>query len=148
MVNYSKDDEEYYTQGGCHEFAIALHRLKGFSFVVVESENIYKEDEDSNIENEVIHVYAYNKKSNTLIDIMGEIPYDKLNSDIEEMFNETPYNVIHIHSEKELIESYISDNEVDRQLFEYSNNDIAEAINKITEKESLDIKESKAPSIS
>lgn len=129
--DFSENDKEYYSQGSCHEFAIAMHRLYGTKFIIAFSDNVFDGSEEENEQYDIIHVYAWDDKTDMLYDVFGSIPIQEMRDNIENRFMCDIYETDYCYSEKELSIYIDSENNYNKQLTSFEEKDIEEAKNKI-----------------
>lgn len=129
--DFSEDDKAYYSQGSCHEFAIAMHRLYGTKFVIAFSDNIFDGSEGEEEQYDIIHVYAWDEKTDMLYDVFGCIAFAEMRDNIENHFMCAVYDTDYCYSENELAMYIDNEGNHNRQLTSFKEKDIEEAKDKI-----------------
>lgn len=129
------DQIDIYTSGSCHILAVALHRKFGWGIhVVLDQDERYWEDpaDADNWIASVIHVYAVDNHGNAW-DIQGVRPLSEVRQEIQSMHTVGEYDSDDVYAEDEL-KSYVGcwtddpdEEPIDRPLFEYDEQDVAEA---------------------
>jgi hypothetical protein len=132
-------DVELYTTGCCHVLALAMHREFGWPMVIVsDNHEVYWQDpndEDAQIPS-VAHVYALAPDGKAW-DVFGSRDLDDVRDEVEERWHVQSYGLTILGDESELLEfvgEWGEDSEgdvIDRPLPEYSDLDIAEAVEDI-----------------
>lgn len=126
------DDVDFYREGMCHVFAIALHRRFGwYLHVVLDQDEHYWEDpaDADNFIPTTAHVYAVDEELNAW-DVRGVRPLSEVKKELDGLVSE--YDSDEIRSERDLklyVGCWAEEGEepIDRPLSEYSDADVAEA---------------------
>lgn len=126
-------DLEYFTQGSCHEFAIALHRITGWPMLVCSSPEPYGSDEDGEEIDSVIHVYVVNPETSEAYDVRGIRPSDieTLKNEVEAIYCDEIYSTDTCRSEGEVMYYVDSEDSGDKPLSAFKENDIEVAKEKV-----------------
>lgn len=132
---FPDDDKGYYSEGSCHEFAIAMNRLFGFKYMVVTSDDVPGgTDEDGETIPCVIHVFSYDPEKDVIHDVFGSCPAHDYRKHIEANFSCLSVDVTGMEimlTDDELGYYIDSEKNYDKPLSSFQNNDIEQAINAI-----------------
>lgn len=128
------DQISRYSTGECHVFALAMHRRFGWPILVVTNPNepywVDPVDDDNSIPS-VLHVYALDDAGRAW-DIRGWRMFVEVEGEIHKWLCPSAYDSFTLHSEDEL-RVYVgawgetAGEVVERPLFSYSDQDLAEA---------------------